>query len=82
MFEGSVIVEATREADIYLDFETDNGFETAEILNGDLKEIDYNERWKEPIPEFGELGSCPDCGCPLYMENDNGGYCIKCSSNH
>lgn len=82
IFEGIIVVEVTREADIYLDFEDDNGYETVEIVHGDLKEIDYNERWEEPELEYGELGNCPDCGCPLTIENDSGGFCIQCAANH
>lgn len=82
VFEGILTVEVQREADIYLDFEDDSSFDEAEIVAGDLKEIECNERWDMDVPEPGELGYCPDCGCPLEVENDAGGYCFNCIVNH
>ena len=41
VFEGIVVVEVTREADIYVDFEDDLGFETAEIISGALEEVKF-----------------------------------------
>ena len=37
-FEGKIQVEVIREADMYLDFEGDDGFEKATIIDGKLKE--------------------------------------------
>lgn len=80
MFEGTVTVEVTREADIFLDFEDDSTFDTVKIVSGELVETNYKERW--PEEETGELGNCPDCGCPLNPENDWGGFCVNCAENH
>lgn len=82
VFEGIITIEVTRETDIYLDFEDDSDFETAEIVCSDLEETEYNERWEEEISEPGELGFCPECSCPLNVENDVGGFCVKCAPNH
>lgn len=49
-----------------------------QIVYGELKETEYNERWDEE-PEYGELGTCPNCGCPLDTWNDAGGFCVKCA---
>lgn len=82
VFEGIIIVEVIREADIYLDFEVDSGFEKAVIFSGELEEIEYEELWPYE-PEPGELGFCPDCGCPLNVDNDGGnGFCFRCAPEH
>jgi hypothetical protein len=47
VFKGEVIVEITREAYIYLDFEDDDSFESVQIISGDLKEISFYERWPD-----------------------------------
>lgn len=84
VFEGIVVLEVRRAADIYLDFESDKSFDEVEIVDGDLKETEYRENWEidVPVPEPGECGYCPDCGCPLSVENDAGGFCYKCMINH
>ena len=82
VFEGIIIVEVIREADIYLDFEDDSGFENAVIFSGELEEMEYEERWPDE-PEPGELGFCSDCGCPLNVDNDGGnGFCFRCAPEH
>ena len=40
-FEGEIQVEVIREADMYLDFEGDDGFEKATIIDGKLKETNF-----------------------------------------
>lgn len=81
VFEGIITVEVLREADIFLDFEQDNDFTSASIIDGLLEETSYSENWEEMVP--GELGYCPDCGCALEIENDGGnGFCVKCAPNH
>lgn len=82
VFEGILTVEVQRAADIYLDFEDDRSFDEVEIVSGDLKETAFNERWDMDSLEPGELGYCPDCGCPLNIENDAGGFCINCIAKH
>jgi len=80
VFEGVVIVEVEREADIYLDFESDNDFISATIISSDLSETYFHDNW-DILP--GELGYCPDCGSPLDSENDGGnGFCIDCAPRH
>lgn len=78
VFEGIITVEVRRATDIYLDFESDNSFDEVEIIGGDLKETEFHEYWETDVPEPGEFGFCPDCGCPLNVENDAGGFCINC----
>lgn len=79
VFEGTIIVQVEREAEMFIDFEDDNSFEKAEIIDGDLEETEHNDRFEDP----GELGYCPDCGTPLCTENDGGnGFCINCAGNH
>ena len=82
VFEGILTVEVQRAADIYLDFEDDSSFDAVEIVDGDLVETKYEENWEIDEPDWGELGVCPDCGCPLDTENDAGGFCVKCMGNH
>lgn len=83
IFVGDIEIEVLRSADIFLDFENDDDFESAEIVGGDLQETEYIDRSLEEYePEPGELGFCPDCGCPLEVENDCGGFCISCAPNH
>ncbi len=79
IFEGNIKVAVEREADIFIDFEDDNSFANAEIIDGNLEETEHNERIEEP----GEFGYCPDCGTPLDIENDGGnGFCVNCAWNH
>ncbi len=79
VLEGDIMVRVDREADIFLDFEDDDNFETAEIIGGALEETRYSDRVEDP----GELGYCPDCGNPLNIENDGGnGFCIACALDH
>lgn len=79
VFEGTITVQVRREAEIFLDFEDDNSFETATIVDGCLEETEYTAHPDPP----GELGYCPDCGMPLNIDNDGGnGFCINCAWNH
>ena len=83
IFKGMIVVEVTREANIYLDFEDYNGFETARILSGTLEEVKYQEQWDESDEvEPGELGVCPICNCPLNFDNEAGGFCTNCAIDH
>lgn len=82
VFEGLLTIEVQRATDIYLDFESDNSFDEVEIISSDLKETAFHENWEIDEPEPGELGFCPDCGCPLNIENDAGGFCYKCMMHH
>ena len=76
VFNGQIEVEITREANVYLDFEADGGFETARIISGDLKEVEFTDYDEEA--EYGELGPCPKCGRPLTYENSMGAFCNIC----
>lgn len=79
VFEGTIIVQVQREAEIFFDFEDDNSYETAIIIDGHFEELEYVDRSEPP----GELGYCPDCGRPLGVGNDDGnGFCNKCAWNH
>ena len=79
VFKGTIVVQVQREAEVFLDFEDDNSFETALIIDGSLEEMEYTDRPEPP----GELGYCPDCGAPLNVENDGGnGFCVNCAWNH
>lgn len=85
VFEGSISVEVQREADIFLDFENDNDFSDAVIIDGSINETSYTDNnsvdWDFDPP--GELGNCPDCGCTLNCDNDGGnGFCSACAINH
>lgn len=64
IFEGEIVVEVRREAEAFYDFEDDDSFETAIIIRGMLEETDYYDRQENDIEPPGELGYCPDCGCP------------------
>ena len=76
VFEGKVVVEVQREAETFYDFEDDDSFETAVIISGTLEEIYAEDICERP----GELGYCPQCGCPLNIENDAGnGFCVSCT---
>lgn len=75
-FEGHIVVQVEREAEIFYDFEDDNSYETAFIVEGRLEQTEYSDR---PEPQ-GELGYCPGCSKPLNIENDGGnGFCIDCA---
>ena len=72
VFEGYIVVQVEREVETFYDFEDDNSYETAVIIEGTLKEISYYDR-------PGELGFCPECSSPLNIYNDAGtGFCIDC----
>lgn len=84
-FEGKINVEVTREAGMYLDFEADNGFETAKNVTGALQETSYqplfDEEYEEPIEDA--YSACPECGRKINFDNDGGnGFCIDCAPNH
>lgn len=79
VFEGTIKVQVEREAEMFIDFEDDNSFEKAEIIDGDLEETEHYDRMEDQ----GEFGYCPDCGAPLDVENDGGnGFCINCAGEH
>jgi len=79
VFEGIITVQVERQAEMFIDFEDDNSYENAEIIDGDLEETEHNDRMEEP----GKLGFCPDCGTPLDVENEGGnGFCINCAWEH
>ena len=87
VFEGRITVQVEREVEMFIDFEDDNSFEKAEIIDGDLEETEHNDRFEDSFEDSfehpGELGYCPDCGTPLNIENDGGnGFCINCAEDH
>lgn len=84
VFEGTIKVQVERETEMFIDFEDDNSFEKAEIIDGDLEETEHYDRMEDDImKEPGELGYCPDCGAPLDVGNDGGnGFCINCAEEH
>lgn len=84
-FEGKIQVEVIREADMYLDFEGDDGFEKATIIDGKLKETNFQPLFETDDDEYveGAYNICPDCGCKINFENDGGnGFCVNCAPNH
>lgn len=84
-FKGEIQVEVVREADIYLDFEADDGFESVTLISGNLKEINYEPLYETGEEEYleGAYNICPDCGCKINFENDGGnGFCINCAPEH
>lgn len=84
-FEGEIQVEVIREADMYLDFEGDDGFEKATIIDGKLKETNFQPLFETDDDEYveGAYNICPDCGCKINFENDGGnGFCVNCAPNH
>lgn len=83
-FEGEILVEVIREADMYLDFEADDGFEKTTILSGNLKETEYQPLFENEDEYLeGAYDTCPDCGHKINFENDGGnGFCINCAPNH
>lgn len=84
-FEGEIQVEVIREADMYLDFEGDKGFEKATIIEGNLKETKFQPLFEEDEEEYleGAYNVCPDCGHKISFENDGGnGFCINCAPDH
>ena len=85
-FEGKIEVEVDREADMYLDFEADKGFESACIISGCLEEVHYEPIFDDEYEEeyiYGGYTICPDCGKKIGLENDGGnGFCIECAPYH
>ena len=79
MFEGQITVQVEREAEVFYDFEDDNSYETAVVIEGILKQTYFSDRPEPP----GELGYCPNCGKPLNIENDGGnGFCMSCALDY
>ena len=64
VFEGTITVQVVRETEVYIDFESDSSFESAEILDCELKEISFEDR---PEPE-GEFGVVQETLGPTYSE--------------
>ena len=77
-FEGNIIVQVIREIDTYIDYNEDGDFETAQIIKGELEEVEYEELLDDDIVEGGYT-TCPQCGKPINYENDAGtSFCIQC----
>lgn len=83
-FEGYIIVEVEREANLFIDFEDSKSFEKTHILEGLLIETSYNELLDDAdYINYGTYGNCPDCGVALNDENVGScGFCNKCDVNH
>lgn len=83
-FEGNISVEVTRQADMYLDFESDKGFESTLIVEGHLNENNFQHIFEEMTEEVEDAyNTCPDCGKKINYLNDGGnGFCIACAHNH
>jgi len=82
-FEGFIIVEVEREANLFIDFEDEKSFEKTHIKSGSLIETKYNELFDDYDFDYGTYGNCPDCGIPLEDENIGaGGFCLECVKNH
>lgn len=84
-FKGTISVEVIREADMYLDFIADDGFEKSTIISGNLKEIEFQPLFEEEPDEYlaDAYNTCPDCGNRINFENDGGnGFCTNCAPNH
>lgn len=82
-FAGEIYVEVTREADMYLDFEADNGFESTKILDGKLVEVNFQPIFDIDEKLEGAYDTCPDCCCQINIDNDGGnGFCNTCALNH
>lgn len=67
---------------MYLDFEGDDGFEKATIIDGKLKETNFQPLFETDDDEYveGAYNICPDCGCKINFENDGGnGFCVNCA---
>lgn len=80
-FKGNIIVLVERQVEMFYDFENDNEFESATILNGELHEISFYDSNQDYYDEYSELGVCPCCGNMLNLENNSGdGFCINCSN--
>jgi len=75
VFDGEIIVQVEREAGIFLDFKSDESFETAFIIKGKLRETSFSERVEKPE----ELNYCPGCSKLLNNMNDSGGLCVDCA---
>ena len=79
VFEGQIVVRVEREAEVFYDFEDDNSYETAVIIDGELEQTFFEDRPEPP----GEFGYCPGCGKPINIENDGGnGFCVNCALDH
>lgn len=82
-FEGYIIVEVVKEANLFIDFEDSKSFDETRIVNGQLIEINYEELFDDYGQEYGPYGNCPDCGNALDDENVGAcGFCINCEENH
>ena len=83
-FEGQIQVEVIREADMYLDYEADDGLESAKILDGQLLETNYQMLFDDREKKLeGAYNTCPDCGCQINFTNDGGnGFCTICAPDH
>lgn len=75
VFDGEIIVQVEREAGIFLDFKSDESFETVFIIKGKLRETSFSERVEKPE----ELNYCPGCSKLLNNMNDSGGLCVDCA---
>lgn len=82
-FKGTVEVEVVREADVFLDFEADSGFESVKIIRAVLQETKYEPYMDYDEPLDGAYNTCPDCGCEINFDNDGGnGFCSNCAWKH
>lgn len=84
-FEGTIQVAVTRKADIFIDFENEESFESVELVDGNLSETSYKSWVEYDDDEERREGYdiCPICGETIGLNNDAGnGFCVKCSQMH
>lgn len=84
-FSGEIGVEVKRTADIFVNFEEDDDFESAELISGELEEIEF-EPWygdeEEADQEVG-FGRCGYCGRALtFCNRADSGFCIECAEKY
>lgn len=74
-FNGTIEVEVIRELEPFADLADDTTFQSASILSGQLKQIDFKSY-------YSDQNYCPCCGEPITFENDSlAGFCTQCAQN-
>lgn len=77
--EGDIYVKVTRTVDMFVDFNEADEFDNCEIIDGNLKEIEYRSKAEEETSEE-IFNTCPRCGRSITYANDAGnGFCIECT---
>ncbi len=79
--KGEITVRVIRIANMFVDFEASDEYESVEIIYNYFEETYYKSCYEEDVPDA--YTTCPECTTPMNRDNDGGnGFCINCAPDH